>query len=263
MSYETLRVEVRDGVLEVVLDRPDALNPLDEASAEELRDVFAGAPFQEGVRAVLLRGEGRVFCAGGNVKRMAESAGKDPTEFFDGPLGKIHDAARSLATLPLPVVGAVHGVAAGAGFNLALCCDLLLAAEGTRFNQAFVKLGLVPDTGGTFTLPRLVGTRKAMELFLLGDFVDADEALRLGILNRVVSQDRLVDEARELVARLAAGPTAAYAEIKQLLRDTATASFAEALELERQAQLRVGTTADFVEGVRAFLEKRPAGFRGR
>jgi 2-(1,2-epoxy-1,2-dihydrophenyl)acetyl-CoA isomerase len=261
-SYETIKADTRDGYLELTLNRPELLNPLDQQSAAELCDALEGVGEREDVRAVLLRGEGRAFCAGGNVKQMEQSLDGNPAEFFDAPLAKIHEAARWLTELPRPVVCAVQGFASGAGFNLALCCDLILCSPETRFNQAFVRIGLVPDTGGFFNLPRRVGTTRAMEMFLLGDFVDAEQALAFGIVNRVVPADRLVGEARELARRLAAGPTTAYAEIKRLLLQSTGASLSETLDAERQAQLRVAESRDFKEGVRAFFEKRAPSFRG-
>lgn len=261
--FETIRVETRDAVVELVLDRPEMLNPLDRQSAEELCEILEHVRPREDVRAVLLRGEGRAFSAGGNIKEMERSLGGNPAAFFEAPLGKIHEAALALAGLPQPVVGALHGFVSGAGFNFALCCDLLLCSPDTRFNQAFVRLGLVPDTGGTFFLPRLVGARRALELFLLGDFIDAERALELGIVNRVVPAGELLAEARELASRLAAGPTRAYAEIKRLVLESAGATLSRAMHAERQAQLRVAATSDFEEGVRAFFEKRAPRFRGR
>ena len=157
----------------------------------------------------------------------------------------------------------MHGFVSGAGFNLALCCDLLLCGTETRFNQAFVRIGAVPDTGGTFFLPRLAGTRRAMEMFLLGDFIDARQALEYGIVNRVVPSEGLLDEARALARRLANGPTGTYAEIKDLVRRSATSTLEEALDAERDAQLRIASSRDFAEGVRAFFDKREAKFEGR
>lgn len=263
-TYSTIRIDRADGVLELILDRPESLNPLDGESADEIRHALDDAAANDEVRAVLLRGEGRAFSAGGNIKEMAARLGDGaPAAFFDAPLRAIHDAALALARLPRPVVGALHGFVSGAGFNLALGCDLLLCEPATRFNQAFVRLGLVPDTGGTWHLPRAIGQRRALELLLLGEFVDAERALELGIVNRVVPQERLLDEARALARRLAAGPTRAYAEIRRLVREAATSTLAEALDAEREAQLRVAGTADFPEGVRAFVEKREPRFEGR
>ena len=262
-NYETIEVVTGEGYVELILNRPEVLNALNERVAEELCDVLAWIGEHDDVRAVLLRGEGRAFCSGGNLKEMERSLDGNPAEFFEKPLARIHDAALSLARLPMPVVGTVHGFAAGAGFNLALCCDLLLCSPETRFHQAFVRIGAVPDTGGTFFLPRRVGYTRALEMFLLGDFVDAEQALEIGIVNRVVPEDELLREARELVRRLAAGPTRAYAEIKQLVLGSAVASLPEALDAERQAQLRIAATRDFAEGVTSFFEKRPPKFRGR
>jgi 2-(1,2-epoxy-1,2-dihydrophenyl)acetyl-CoA isomerase len=262
-SYETIKTDIRDGYLELVLDRPEMLNALDEQVAEELCDLLDRIREDGEVRAVLLRGEGRAFSAGGNLKDMERSLVGNPAEFFEEPLKKIHEAALALAGLPLPVVGAVHGFVSGAGFNLALCCDLLLCSAETRFNQAFIRIGAVPDTGGTYFLPRLAGVARAMELFLLGDFVDAERALAVGIVNRVVPADDLLTEARELTRRLATGPTKAYAEIKQLVLGAATATLSEALDAEREAQLRIAATEDFKEGVRSFFQKRDPNYLGR
>lgn len=261
-SYETIRVDAAEGVVEVALNRPEVLNALDQKLAEELCGVLDWAAGREDVRALLLRGEGRAFCAGGDVKAMrtALDAGSG-TDFFERPLAKIHEAALALARLPKPTIGAIHGFAAGAGWNLALCCDLLLCEPGTRFHQAFVRIGAVPDTGGTYTLPLLVGRARAMELLYLGDMVDAEQALGMGLVNRVVPAERLLDEARALARKLATGPTQAYAEIKQLVG--ASSSLADALDREQQAQLRNGTTADFREGVASFFEKRAPRYRGR
>lgn len=262
-DYETIRAEIDKGCLELALNRPETLNPLDGEVADELMDALDSARDDDEVRALLLRGGGRAFSAGGNLRAMERSLDGNPAEFFEEPLGKIHEAALALARLPLPVVGALHGFVSGAGFNLALCCDLLLCSPETRFNQAFVKIGAVPDTGGTFFLPRLAGTRRAMELFLLGDFIDAGQALDYGIVNRVVPAEGLLDEARALAHRLANGPTGTYAEIKELVRRSANATLEEALDAERNAQLRIASSRDFAEGVRAFFDKREAKFEGR
>lgn len=262
-GYETIRAESGEGYLELVLNRPERLNALDGQMADELCDVFRRIEQREDVRAVLLRGQGRAFCAGGDLKEMERSLDGNPAEFFEVPLAKIHAAGLALARLSRPVVGVVHGFASGAGFNLALCCDLLMCDPQTRFNQAFVRIGAVPDTGGTFFLPRLIGPARARELMFLGDFIDAQRALELGIVNRVFAADELLERARDCVRRLAAGPTRSYAEIKQLVRRSANSTLAEVLDAERDAQLRIAASADFEEGVRAFFEKRPARFEGR
>jgi len=262
-GFGTIQAERGDGFLELTLDRPEMLNPLDEQVADELCAALASAERDDDVRAVLLRGEGRAFSAGGNVKVMERSLEGNPAAFFEQPLARIHEAALAVARLPMPVVAAVHGFVSGAAFNLAMACDFVLCAEGTRFNQAFVRLGLVPDTGGTYFLPRLVGLRRALELMMLGEFVDAERALGLGLVNRVVPAGELVPLARELAGRLASGPTRAYGEIKRLVHDSAARGLGEALDAERETQLRVAASEDFLEGVRAFLEKREPRFRGR
>lgn len=260
-SYETIRVDVAEGVVEVALNRPEVLNALDQQVAEELCGVLDWAAGREDVRALLLRGEGRAFCAGGDLRAMQAAVAGEPAEFFERPLAKIHEAALALERLPKPTVGAIQGFAAGAGWNLALCCDLLVCSPEARFHQAFVRIGAVPDTGGTYTLPLLVGRARAMELLYLGDMVDAERALALGLVNRVVPLDTLLDEARALARKLATGPTRAFAEIKQLVGRSR--SLAEALDLEQQAQIRNASTADFREGVTSFFEKRTPRYRGR
>jgi 2-(1,2-epoxy-1,2-dihydrophenyl)acetyl-CoA isomerase len=260
---KTIVVDHEDGVAEITLNRPAVLNPLDLQAADELCEALGRIRREQEARAVLLRGAGRAFSAGGNLQDMRRALDGNPAEFFEAPLQRIHDAALALTRLPLPVVGALHGFVAGAGFNLALCCDLLLCSEETRFHQAFVRIGAVPDTGGTFLLPRRIGMARAMELFLLGDFVDADRALSFGLVNRVVPADDLLTAARALARRLAEGPTRAYAEIKQLALGATTGTLAESLDAERQAQLRIAATSDFREGVRAFFKKRKARFEGR
>jgi 2-(1,2-epoxy-1,2-dihydrophenyl)acetyl-CoA isomerase len=192
---------------------------------------------------------------------MAETEGRADA-FFDEPLKLLHDCIRLIRQTPLPFIAAVNGVASGGGCNLALACDLVLAGESTRFNQAFVAIGLTPDCGGTFMLPRLVGLKRATELMMTGEMVDARRAAEMGMINRVVADDELMQEALGFAARLAAGPTAAIGRIKQLLEQSATNDYSAQLDAEHKAQIQSGQTADFREGVAAFLEKRPPGFKG-
>ncbi|MFN7972854.1 MAG: enoyl-CoA hydratase-related protein [Acidobacteriota bacterium] len=262
MSYETINVAFEEGCFEIALHRPDVLNALDQKMAEELCDALDWAAGRNEVRSVLLYGEGRAFCAGGDLKAMATTLDRNPAEFFEEPLAKIHEAALSLARLPKPTVGAIHGFASGAGFNLALCCDLRVAGVATRFNQAFVRIGAVPDTGGSYFLTRLIGPTRALEAFFLGDFIEASRALELGIVNRVVDEDKVIATGRDLARKLATGPTQAYAEIKKLVFGSSTSSLAAALDAEQQAQLRVASTHDLKEGIRSFFEKRPPKYRG-
>ena len=260
MKYKTIELRFEKSVANLTLNRPEALNALNLEMGRELIDAF-GRITDEGARCVLLTGQGRAFCAGGDVKAMASSDRVD--EFFADALEMIHGAIATLAAYPRVVIAAINGFASGAGMNLALACDLRIAGESARFNEAFVRIGAVPDCGGTYHLPRIVGWSRAAELMLLGDMVDAHEAERLGIVTRVVADEELIGVATEFARRIATGPMAAYERIKQLLRASATSTLNEQLEREAQMQREIGQTEDFLEGVTAFLEKRPPHYSGR
>ena len=182
--------------------------------------------------------------------------------FFDEPLRILNEAILLIRQTPVPFIAAVNGVAAGGGCNLALACDLVIAAESAKFNQAFVKIGLVPDCGGTFILPRLVGWKRAAELMFTGDMITAQRAAEIGMINSVVPDAELKGHALKLADRLSQSPTAAIAEMKRLLDASAVNDIGSQLDLERKAQIESGKTKDFVEGVSAFLEKRPPRFVG-
>src|SRR2546428_11798486 len=189
MNYKTIELRFEKNVANLTLNRPEALNALNLEMGRELIDAF-GRITDEGARCVLLTGQGRAFCAGGDVKAMASSDRVD--EFFADALDMIHRAIATLADYPRVVIAAINGFASGAGMNLALACDLRIAGESARFNEAFVRIGAVPDCGGTYHLPRIVGWSRAAELMLLGDMGDAHEAERLGIVTRVVADEKLV-----------------------------------------------------------------------
>ena len=263
MSYETLQFEMRDAVAVVTLNRPDALNALTNQMGRELKLAFAAAS-EHGARAIVLAGAGRAFCAGGDLREMQQIAKHEGRleAFFDEPLRLLHECVLLIRQTPLPVIAAVQGAASGAGCNLALACDLVIAGESAKFNQAFIRIGLTPDCGGTFILPRLTGWKIATELLMTGDTVNAARATELGMINAVVADADLMETALKLASRLAAAPTAAIGRIKQLLEQSATNDLAAQLELERRTQIQSGQTKDFKEGVAAFLEKRPPKFTG-
>jgi 2-(1,2-epoxy-1,2-dihydrophenyl)acetyl-CoA isomerase len=182
--------------------------------------------------------------------------------FFDEPLGLLNECISLIRRSPLPFIAAVNGAASGGGCNLALACDLVVAGESARFNQAFIKVGLSPDCGGTFILPRLVGWKRATELMMTGDIIPAQRAMEIGMINAVVPDAELMTRALAMAERLAQGPTAAMGRIKELLEASATNDYGGQLELERKAQIKSGQTKDFREGVAAFIEKRPPKFVG-
>jgi 2-(1,2-epoxy-1,2-dihydrophenyl)acetyl-CoA isomerase len=264
MNYETVKLEMRDDATAVItLNRPAALNALTVAMGQEFRTAMSEAR-ERGARAIVLTGAGRAFCAGGDLREMREMAEKEGRiqAFFDEPLNLIHGCIRLIRQTPLPVIAAVNGVATGGGCNFALACDLVVAAESALFNQAFIKVGLTPDCGGTFILPRLVGWKRATELLMTGDMVDARRAAEMGMINAVVADEMLLPETLKLATRLAGAPTAALARIKSLLEASATNSYNTQLDLEHKAQIQSGQTKDFSEGVAAFIEKRPPRFKG-
>jgi len=195
------------------------------------------------------------------LKEIAKNDGRVEA-FFDEPLRILNDAILLIRETPVPFIAAVNGVASGGGCNFALACDLVIAAESARFNQAFIKIGLTPDCGGTFMLPRLVGWKRATELLFTGDLIGAQAAAEMGMINSVVPDDELMSKAMAMAEKLAQAPTAAIAEIKMLLDASAANDLRSQLDLERKTQIESGRTKDFVEGVSAFLEKRPPRFVG-
>ncbi|SEG66623.1 enoyl-CoA hydratase/isomerase family protein [Bosea lathyri] len=251
------------GVALLRLNRPAVLNAFDAPMAEAFLARIEDIAARDDVRAILIKGEGRGFCAGGDVAQF--TGGGDPEASIEAIIQPLHAGLRLLDSLKQPSVACLHGAVAGAGFSLALACDLAIAAENAKFTLAYARIGATPDGSGTFHLPRLVGMRKAKELALLAETIEAAEALRLGLVNRVVPADTVEAEAEAmaLARRLAAGPTQAYGRIKSLLAASGGNTLAEQLEAERQAFRASTHTADFREGVAAFLEKRPASFTGR
>jgi len=263
MTLETIQIEKHGAVSVIILNRPESLNALTTRVGQEFLKAVAEAK-SAGARAIVLTGAGRAFCAGGDLRemrRMAESNGKVEA-FFDQPLQLLNECILAIRRTPIPFIAAVNGAASGGGCNLALACDLVIAAEGARFNQAFIKIGLVPDCGGSFILPRLVGWKRAAELMMTGDVISAAAARDCGMINSVVPDAELMAQAMALAERLAQAPTAAIGRIKALLEASTTNDYAAQLQLERELQIQSGLTEDFREGVGAFLEKRAAKFVG-
>jgi 2-(1,2-epoxy-1,2-dihydrophenyl)acetyl-CoA isomerase len=254
-------VSTAAGVMTLTLNRPGKLNALDAEMHGLLREAMSKAESDASIRAVLLTGAGRAFCAG---QDLAERDMNDPNLDLGGGLERNYNPfIRRLRALPKPVVCAVNGIAAGAGANLALACDLVLAARSACFLQAFAKIALVPDCGGTYWLPRLAGTARAMGMALLAERVSAEDAERWGLVWKCVGDDQLMDEARKLALQLAAGPTHAYGMIKQAIYASAANTLDAQLDLERDLQREVGRHGDYREGVAAFLEKRKPNFTGK
>jgi len=261
-SEELVSRSVEGGVGQLTLNRPDRLNVFDLELAKQFLDVLESFRHTEEVRAVVLRGSGRAFSVGGDVREMWNDVheGKDRAAYFRAPLIEFHRMVLAIREIPKPVLAVVQGAVAGVAFNLMLACDLRMAAAGTRFTQAFMKLGLSPDGGGTYFLPREVGHARACELALLPTQIDASTAQSWGLINWVVAPDALDDEARKVAQQLARGPASALARAKALLNRGGARALAEQLEAERLAQIDNAASPDFSEGLKAFLEKREPRF---
>lgn len=261
MNFETVLYSLDSGVATIRMNRPDALNALSLQLSIDLKSAIQKA-VSDGARAVILTGSGRAFCSGGDLREMramGEAEGNIEA-FLDAPLKALHEVIRLIRETPIPFIAAVNGVCAGAGTNFALACDLILAADDASFNEAFVRIGLSPDCGGTFFLPRAIGEKLAAEMFMTGLTVSAQRAAEIGMINRVVPASDLQDEAGTLAAQLAAGPTSSYGRIKRMLNATFSNDLAAQLNLEAECQVESGHSPDFKEGVKAFFEKRPPKF---
>jgi 2-(1,2-epoxy-1,2-dihydrophenyl)acetyl-CoA isomerase len=256
-------VSLDGGVLTVTLNRPDKLNAFVPDMHRELRVALERAKDEAGVRALLLTGAGRGFCAGQDLSERNVSPGAAPIDLSVSLGSNYNPLVRRLRELPKPVVCAVNGVAAGAGANIALACDLVIAARSASFVQSFARIGLVPDSGGTYFLPRLVGAARAMGLALLGDKLSAEDAERWGLIWKVVDDSRLMEESMAVARRLAAGPTRGYGLLKKALYASAHNTLDAQLDLERDLQREAGFSEDYREGVSAFMQKRTPEFKGR
>ncbi|MFA7269371.1 MAG: enoyl-CoA hydratase-related protein [Sterolibacterium sp.] len=251
--------EKQGAIARIRFNRPEALNALDIPTAKAFLDACRNIAADAEVRAVVIQGEGRAFLAGGDLAQMR----KDPVGAVGELIEYMHEAVKLLAGLRAPVVASVHGSVAGAGFSLALACDLAIAAEGTRFNSAYVNVGASCDVSGSWNLVRHVGLRQALEIALLGETFDAQTALRLGIVNRVVPAADLPAETEKLLQRLASGPTEAMGQIKRLMRNSLDRDMATQMDAERDSFLACARTQDFIGALDAFFEKRPMKFEGK
>ena len=263
MSYEQIRFETADGIARITLDRPDRLNSFTTQMHGELRDALSRVATAGDARVVLLTGAGRGFCAGQDLSDRDVAPGAAPVDLGASIAENYRPLVLALRHLPVPVVCAVNGVAAGAGANVALACDIVVAAKSASFIQAFCRIGLVPDSGGTFFLPRLVGTARAMGLAMLGDKLPAEQAAAWGLIWKCVEDAELVTTTDALLTQLAQAPTRGLAAIKRALHASAGNTLEQQLDLERDTQRELGYSDDYREGVAAFLEKRPPRFTGR
>jgi 2-(1,2-epoxy-1,2-dihydrophenyl)acetyl-CoA isomerase len=264
MTSDLLEV-VKDGVAVLTLNRPERLNAMSRPMLDALLEALPRLADDPAVGAVVLAGAGRGFCAGGDVKAMAEGQelGGDTLEEKAQALRGRMEVSRWLHELPKPTIAMVRGAAAGAGLSLAMACDLRIAGDSARFGTAFARVGYSGDFGGSFFLTQLVGTAKARELYLTADLVDAQQALALGLVNRVVPDARLEEETLALAGRIARGPRIAYRYMKRNLNAAESGTLQDLLDLEAWHHTRCGMTEDHREAARAFVEKREPVFRGR
>ena len=263
MTFETIKYELNETVATITFNRPEALNALSLQLTLDLKAAIEQA-IAENARAVVLTGEGRAFCSGGDLREMQMMWQKEGRieAFLEEPLKALHDVILLIRETPIPFLAAVQGVCAGAGTNFALACDLIFAAENASFNEAFVRIGLSPDCGGSFFLPRAVGEKLAAEMFMTGETLSAEKALQIGMINRVVAAENLMSEAVSMARKLALAPTASIGRIKQMLNATFSNNLSEQLNLEHELQIESGKGNDFKEGVTAFFEKRQPNFTG-
>ena len=261
-TYEFIQYELTDGVAQITLNRPDVLNSFHRPMAKELQAALAQVTETAEARCVLLTGAGRAFCAGQDLAEAQGTADTPPPSFDEIVETTYNRTIRQIVALEKPVVAAVNGVAAGAGANLAFACDIVLAANNASFIQSFIKIGLVPDTGGTWFLPRLVGMARAKALTMLGDKIMAADAQSLGLIWKVYDHDVLIDEAHKLTKHLATQPTAGIGMTKRALHQAMGNSLDAQLQVEKELQIAAGETHDYREGVAAFLDKRAPKFRG-
>jgi 2-(1,2-epoxy-1,2-dihydrophenyl)acetyl-CoA isomerase len=264
-QLESVNLRVADGVATIELNRPQALNAWNAQLGADLLEALRAVAADDAVRAVVLTGAGRAFSSGADLRDVSGGAStpQGRPDVYKTLTERYHPIMHAIRELPKPVIAAVNGPAVGIGCSLALCCDLILASESAYFLLAFVNIGLVPDGGSSLFVPTRVGMARASELAMLGERLGAAQALEWGLINRVIADERLHEDAAALAARLAVGPTRSYAGTKRQLNNWLYARIDEQLELEARIQQEMADSADFLEGASAFIEKRPARFSGR
>jgi 2-(1,2-epoxy-1,2-dihydrophenyl)acetyl-CoA isomerase len=258
-SYKFLLYRVENGVATITLNRPDVYNALNDEITFELQDVFKVVAKDEAARVVVLTGEGKAFCSGQDLKAGAGQK----RSFLDSLHKRYNPIIRAMRNLPKPIIGRLNGVAAGAGCSIALACDLVIASEDATLIEVFINIGLVPDSGSSWFLPRLVGTAKAFELASMGTRVKAKEAESMGLITKAVPADQLDKVVSDYTTYYAQAPTKSIGLIKKMLNKAANSSLDEMLDYEAYCQEIAGNSEDYKEGVAAFLEKRKAAFKGR
>ncbi len=261
MEFETILLEIKEGVARLTLNRPDRLNSFIVQMHDEVSRALESISKSD-ARVLVLTGAGRGFCAGQDLADRAVAPTGEGVDLGESLERRYNPLVRRLASLEMPVICAVNGVAAGAGANIALACDIVIASRSAKFIQSFANIGLIPDSGGTWTLPRLAGQARAMGLALTGEPLSAERAEAWGVIWKCVDDEKLSEETNALAAKFAAAPTKGLATTKQLIRESSARDFNAQLDVERDAQRMLGRTHDYKEGVAAFMEKRSPTFKG-
>lgn len=261
MAFSTIDLKEEEGICTVTLNRPQRLNALNNTMFSELQEICDIIVKSDSIRVVVLTGAGRAFCSGGDVKEMGQRNASHVEALLH--MQEINRTTLSFANLPKPVISAVNGVATGAGVNLALAGDIIIATEDAKFSEIFVQVGLTPDVGGTYFLPRAVGRAIAKELVFTGKMIDAQEAQKLGLINQVVAKDNFYDVVYDMARKIAQGPPIAIAQAKSMINKSLEMDLATTLDNEAYSQAMCIQTEDHKEGVQAFLEKRKPNFKGK
>ncbi len=262
MELKTVLYSVENSIATIIMNQPKALNPMNDESMDDMLTALQAAAEDPAVKVVVLRGAGRAFCGGGDINFFVDAV-KEPNFGLQPLVSKVGKVLMAMRALPKPIVCAVQNAAAGGGCNLVLACDYVVAADNAKFIEAFVNIGLAPDTGGVFWLPRLVGAQRAFEMMATGRPVLAEEALRLGMVNEVVELDKLEERAYAMAAKFAAGPSVALANLKKMMNRSIFPELEDYLRLEALSMDECSRTEDFVEGITAFKEKRKAQYQGK